>query len=533
MRRTIILLEVALLCSILPVIYAAVEPDSPECSDAFISHDLAHTTTIHGDVVRFFESNGSGLAINDLNNDGLLDVVLGNLNGANTLLWNEGDLNFRAQDFATTGHTRAITTVDVDRDGWLDIVLTTQTGTPSYWHNNGDESFTLEALDGVNRPAYTLNWADVDADGDLDLVTGSYDAELSQLLRDTFLFSGGAGVIYYENRDGTFVATRLAEDAQALAMWLSDLDGDGYIDLVVGNDFSVPDQSWSYIEGRWEASSLLPVTTYSTMSFDAGDINNDGTAEFFAADMHPYSDDPETMRAWQPVLDDLERVPTLAGNRQVLENVLLTRTNDSEFHNDAAAFGIAATGWSWSGKFGDLNNDGYLDLYVVNGMTAEELFPQLENYELVEANQAFRGNGGTGFIPAPEWQLGSTRSGRGMGMADLDNDGDVDIVVNNLNTPSQLFENDLCGGNSLQVELRQANVQNSYGLGARLTLYTSGGTYSRDMRAISGYLSGDPARVHFGFPQDSELYRLEVQWTDGAISTIDSFDTQHVLTITR
>jgi enediyne biosynthesis protein E4 len=532
MRRQIIVLELILLWVILPPLRAATLPDSPECTNTFIEHTLPHTTATRNEVVRFYESNGSGLAINDLNNDGLLDIVLGNLTGANTILWNEGGLSFRTQEFSPTGHTRAIAIIDIDGDNWLDIILTTQGGAPSYWHNEGDETFTFHALDGVNRPAYAMNWADVDADGDLDLVTGSYDAELLQMMRDSFLFGGGVGIYYYENQNGEFVSRRLAEESQALAIWLSDINGDGSIDLIIGNDFSFPDQTWSYINGRWSSTELFPVTAYSTMSFDVGDINNDGVTEFFAADMHPYQEDPATLSAWQPILDNLESVPLMPNDRQVLENVLLQRNGDGDFSNVSVEFGVPATGWSWSGKFGDLDNDGFLDLYVVNGMMTHELFEQLPNYELVEANQAFRGSG-ENFVPMPEWRLGSLASGRGMSMADLDNDGDLDIVVNNLTSPSQLFENSLCGGSSLQVDLRWQDSANRYGIGSTLTLYTSSGTYTRDMRVASGYLSGDPARVHFGFPNDSELYRLEVRWADGVISTIDTFDSQRILTVTR
>jgi hypothetical protein len=180
-----------------------------------------------------------------------------------------------------------------------------------------------------------------------------------------------------------------------------------------------------------------------------------------------------------------------------------------------------------------LNNDGYLDLYVVNGMAAQELFMHLPNNELVETNQALRSEDGVRFVPVPAWGLGSTAGGRGMSMADLDNDGNLDIVVNNLNAPAQWFENDLCGDDSLQVELRDNTALNRYGLGALLTLYTSSGIYTRDMRPSSGYLSGDAARVHFGFPDNSELYRLEVRWTDGAISTIQSFNSLRFITLER
>ena len=135
-----------------------------------------------------------------------------------------------------------------------------------------------------------------------------------------------------------------------------------------------------------------------------------------------------------------------------MANVLLVR-DGGKWENQATRRGVDATGWSWSARFGDLDQDGYLDLYIVNGMIATDLFGYLNNGELVEENQAFHNRGDGSFQPAPQWQLGSTASGRGMIMADLDGDGDLDIVVNNLRGFAQLFENQLCTGASLQVDL--------------------------------------------------------------------------------
>lgn len=503
-----------------------------DCTDRFNEILLPHTTTTRGAVVRFYESNGSGVGINDLNGDGLLDIVLGNLKDANTILWNQGAMQFRAEAFGRSGRTRAVALVDVDADGWQDIVLTTQLGSPSWWRNNGDETFTFETLPGVTIPAQTMGWGDADGDGDLDLATASYDSELLQLMRDTFLFGDGAGVVYYENRDGVFTPTRLADEAQALAMWLADIDGDDRVDLMVGNDFSFPDQSWTLVDGGWQSTALFDVMTYSTMSYDMGDLDNDGTAEFFAADMRPTVNDADTEHAWRYVFESLNRASLLPGDTQISENILLQQQT-SAVVNEAEASGVAATGWSWSSKFGDLDSDGFLDLYTVTGMASQELFTHLPGNELVEPNLAFRGEAGLGFTPVPEWGLNSLSGGRGMSMGDLDDDGDLDIVVNNLNSPSALYENDLCGGDSLQVELRWQESRNPFGIGARLVLTTSTGAIYRDMRAISGYLSGDPARVHFGFPAESKPLRLDVYWTDGVVSSIESFGSDPILTVSR
>jgi enediyne biosynthesis protein E4 len=505
------------------------------CANRFIEHVLPHTTQTRGEPVHFYEGNGSGVGLNDLNNDGRLDIVLGNLKGANTILWNEGQMQFRAQTFGRTGRTRAVNLVDVDADGWIDIVLTTQAGAPQVWHNNQDETFRLKTLQGVTHLAYTLDWADVDADGDLDLATASYDSELMLLLGDSFLFNNNAGVFYYENRGNNFIATRLADEARGLALWLSDIDDDAQPDLIVGNDFSFPDQSWSYRDGAWMANTPFEATTYSTMSFDAGDINNDGRLEFFAADMQPTEDDEATQRIWRYVLDDLENAPRLPDDIQITENVLQTQSANGGLINVAQQYRLAATGWTWSAKFGDLDQDGYLDLYAVNGMESIELFPHVPGNALIERNTAFRNNAGTGFTLMPAWGLDSLDGGRGMSMGDLDNDGDLDIVVNNLNAPSVLFENNLCGGRSLQVELRWPQSDNIYGIGARLMLQTSAGTYTRDLRASSGYLSGDPARVHFGFPGDAQLFSLEIEWPDHEVTVtrIEQFPIDPFIVVTR
>jgi hypothetical protein len=120
-----------------------------------------------------------------------------------------------------------------------------------------------------------------------------------------------------------------------------------------------------------------------------------------------------------------------------------------------------------------------------------------------------------------------------MSMADLDGDGDLDIVVNNLRSPALLFENRLCGGAALEVDLRWPASKNPYAIGAQLALRTSAGTYYRDVRAASGYLSGDPARIHFGVPAGVVPRQLEIRWPDGATSIVDRLTVQRLVTVTR
>jgi hypothetical protein len=378
-----------------------------------------------------------------------------------------------------------------------------------------------------------MAWGDLNGDGALDLVTGSYDSELAKRDANAFLFGSGAGVyVYQQQADGAFVGQRLAKSAQALAIALTDLNGDDRPDILIGNDFTLPDASWLRQGESWIAAQPFAAMAESTMSFDQGDVDNDGTPELFATDMKPYDIGTRTLAAWLPMMATMPQKHA-PGDPQVMENVLQVRGEGGAFRNQAYARGISATGWSWSGKFGDLDSDGFLDLYVVNGMIAAELFGHLPGNELVEQNQALHNIGDGSFAPAPGWGLASTASGRGMSLGDLDGDGDLDIVVNNLQAPAQLFENRLCGGQGLEVDLRWPASKNPFAIGAQLALHTSAGIFHRDVRVGSGYLSGDPARVHFGIPARATIERLEVRWPDGAVSAVTSPEAQTLVTLTR
>ena len=515
---------------------------SRPCTGSFVEHELPHVTGAAFERVTYFTSNGAGLAVGDLDNDGDEDFVLANLLGPNQIFWNEGNWQFHPQ-LLLDGSLRGLALVDVDGDGWLDITATSRSGLLLYWRNSGGENsaapFTSEQeparLQGVIGLAYSLQWGDLDRDGDLDLVTASYDASLEkQMGRRALDATDQNGVFIYENEDGQFLPTRLASRAQGLALQLLDLNRDRRLDILVGNDFDVRDAVFlGQRDGSWLATAPFATTTFSTMSFDTGDIDNDGQLELFAADMHPYSEEPEIMRQWLPVMETMPP-PSPDDGPQVMANVLQKRQGDT-WSDQAEAWRIPFSGWSWSAQFGDIDQDGLLDLYVVNGMTAMEIFRHLPGDELVEENQAYRNDGGNSFRPAPEWKLNSIAGGRGMSMADFDGDGDLDVLINNLRAPSQMFENRLCSGRSLLVDLRHPGGGNTRALGAELLLHTSTGIYRRSVHAAGGYLSGRSARQHFGLPRDSRIIALEVRWPDRVVTLIDGRPLQpnSLLTVIR
>ncbi|MDD9990087.1 MAG: FG-GAP-like repeat-containing protein [Spirochaetaceae bacterium] len=512
-----------------PAVSVDVTPFRPRsgCEAAFRAHDLDHRTLPSGLPIELFDSHGAGIAAGDLDGDGDLDLVLTNLAGPVSLLWNEGGLRFRRQ-IVPIRHTRAVTVVDADGDDLLDIAFTRGHGPAELWRRDTlDGEFDRLFHPAPAETAYTMAWGDLDGDGDLDLVTATYDAEL---VKNQGFGHGAGGVFYHERAGSSLRTTRLADRAEALALLLVDLDGDGRLDIHVGNDFALIDQVWLRTDGGWTEAMPFRAISRNTMSLDAGDVDADGEEELFAADMSPYS--LELARHYLTVMMKMAEVPGEQADQQVIANVLLSREEDGRYRNSARSAGVASSGWSWSAKLGDLDHDGALDLYVVNGMAGSEQFPYLPDGELIEENQAYRNVGGGRFAPAPEWGLASERSGRGMGMVDLDLDGDLDIVVNNLATPAQLFENRMCGGSAVQVELRQSGA-NTRAIGAVVRLHTAAGVQRRDVRSASGYLFGDPQRVHFGLPGDSVLQTLEVRWPDGAVSTIDDPPAGALLTVRR
>ncbi|MEM7131879.1 MAG: CRTAC1 family protein [Chloroflexota bacterium] len=503
-----------------------------ECEERFVEHTLPFATGIRIREINTYESNGAGVAINDLDNDGDLDLLFASIDNESEILWNEGSLSFRAESLPIR-FTRGVQIVDVDGDLALDVVFTLRgVAPPSYWRNLGDGELVQDILPGVKSLAYSMAWADLNGDSALDLVTGSYNIDLIPRGIDFPAEDERAGVIVYTQNKGQFDALRLTGESEALSIAVLDLNDDGHQDLWIANDFDLTDGFWLNQSDGWLATLPFDEISHSTMSIDWGDLSNDGSTALFTTDMMPYDDAPETVAAWQPVMEAMmtQHVP-IEGDPQLMENVLQVR--EDEWQNQAAQRGIVATGWSWAGRLGDLDNDGLLDLYVVNGMIAQNMFGHLPNGELVEENQVFRNRGDGTFEPMPRWGLGSTASGRGMVMADLDSDGDLDIVINNLRASAQLFENRLCGGKGLLVDLLWPDSGNSRAIGAEIVLETSIGRLTRDVRASGGYLSGDPARVHFGLPKDAEIRQLNVLWPDGAKSSVEQVSQQMLYTLTR
>ena len=225
------------------------------CSESFVTHTLEHMTKARVGDHTVYDSNGSGVAVADLNRDGLQDIVLGNLDGSAHILWNQGDFKFKSSTLIDNlgleeSGTRAVQIIDANADGMLDIVFTHTRGGISLWDGDGKGNFKTRALDTVSIPAYTMLWDDLDGDGDIELVTASYDAILETESKD-FLTSNGGGVVVYDNQNGTLKPNRIMRESHSLAIALYDVNADGRRDLIVGNDFAVPDYIYLNTKTGW------------------------------------------------------------------------------------------------------------------------------------------------------------------------------------------------------------------------------------------------------------------------------------------
>lgn len=501
------------------------------CTHTFQKIALQHTVKLP-EPVTLFASNGSGVATGDVNGDGLIDIALANIAGDTTLALNQGSMRFNEINLSLP-NTRAIQLVDVDGDGRLDVSATHRNAGLSILRNvGGDGVPTFQKIAHTIRTknTYSMIWHDFNRDGLLDVVTGSYDAEVLRGGSQSLFEHQHRGVFYHQQqKNGTFMTTQLADEANTLAITALDIDADGTDDIVVGNDFDLRDAVWLNHGTDWVHHEPFVSTPHSTMSYDIGDINRDGQPELFAADMNPYQTDVVTMASWLPVTSNMNQFHP-ADDPQLMENALLQRQANGTWHTIGRTVATTATGWSWSSRLSDFDNDGWLDLYVVNGMIAQELFPFLPRHALVEQNQALRFDG-TRFVPMPSWQLNDTASGRGMATADFDNDGDLDIVVNNLQSASSVFENQLCGGSSIQLDLRQIGA-NPYAVGAQIRVITDVGTDWQTVILGRGYLSGATTRLHIGIGERT-IKAIDIRWPDGTTSRIDTIAPNTITTIQR
>jgi len=560
----------------------------PERTGVTFSNDLSPSTDLNM-VNYIYYYNGGGVAVGDVNGDGLVDLYFTANEGENRLYLNQG--NFRFEDVTETAGvagtadwSTGTSMADVNGDGRLDIYVSVAHGYKGLEGHN--QLFINQGTDSEGRPrfeerakAYGLDqralgthslFFDYDQDGDLDvyLLNSSVHQATAGRSRQRQAKSELAGDRLYRNDEGTF--REVTEQAglyssrlgYGLGVAATDLDGNGCLDLYVANDFLENDYLYynncdgTFTEAIGQSTRHV---SYSSMGVDAADYNNDGRPDVAVLDMLPTT----TQRLkTTDVADnyDTQRMKQQMGyHYQYRRNTLQLNRGNRRFSEVGLLAGVAATDWSWAPLFGDFNNDGRKDLFVTNGiyrrpndldyieyasqpsvmqslsqgMTKKDMKIRERMPQQPVPNFAFFNEGDLTFADSTgAWGLDKPGFSNGAAYADLNNDGSLDLVVNNINSPASIYENrsdSLRNHHYLTVRLRGAG-KNTQGIGASVMLFQENRKQVLEQMPSRGFQSSVDPRLHLGLGT-AEIDSLRVTWPDGRTETRTSVPRDQIITL--
>ena len=534
--------------------------------------------------------NGAGVAVGDIDNDGLPDLFFTGNMVSSCLYLNKGNMRFEditaSAGVNTNRWATGATMVDINNDGYLDIYVSVSGSEGSrgkdranlLYINNGNHTFTEAATQyGVADTGFTTHavFLDYNGDGYLDLfLLNNSPQDFARGAADTHPLGvrsnspGGWNKLYRNNGDGTFTdvsreAGILRQVGYGLGVAVADLNRDGWPDLYVSNDVAPNDVL--YVNNRDgtftdRAGAWLKHTSFAGMGVDIADFNNDGWPDILQMDMMPAAlDQRKRMSGYLTYGGQIElrrrgfRDDYDVNSLQLSNGV--TQARDVIFSEIGTLAGVAYTDWSWSPLFGDFDNDGYKDIFVTNGYPkaandldyqtaalgarragdhrrALSLLNDLRGYRL--SNYVFRNNGDLTFSDETKaWGLDQPGFSYGAAYADLNNDGRLDLVVNNIDAPASIYENVQPQDDAhhyLQITL-QGESPNRRAIGATLILTAGGQKQYSYHSPYRGYMSTMDDREHFGLGRAKRVDSLEVIWPDGRYQLLTNLAVDRIVTL--
>lgn len=529
--------------------------------------------------------NGGGVAVADLNNDGLQDLIFTGNQVKGKIYLNKG--NFKFEDITSSsgfdtknGWTTGVSVADINGDGWPDIYVCKAASTNVadrtnlLFINNHNLTFTEEAAKyGLNDTVHTIhaNFFDMDNDGDLDAYILEYphnfdiimDVNRLSLIPDSVI--NGVDRIL-RNDNGHFVdVTAQSGITKYYGFGLSastcDINNDGLQDIFVANDYLTMDRllinkgNCKFVD---ESDKYFNKTSFFSMGSDFGDINNDQLEDLLVVDMTPIDNYRQKMNVANLPVEYYNVIDHYGLRRQYFRNVLQVRGKFG-FQEMAEFSGVAKTDWSWGALFADLDNDGYQDIYIAKGTKRDLqnmdydrlLFPDDPNTPQVKhrhdkasiiqgmpafrgPNYAFHNNGNLTFTAQMNaWGLNQNAVSSGCAYADLDNDGDLDLIVNNTDAPAFLYKNneqEQQHNNWLRIKLK-GDSANTFGLGSKCYLFAGEQKMTRQMTVVHGYQSCSEPVMHFGLGKAKTVDSLIVEWPGGKRETKYNVAANQVLTL--
>ena len=533
--------------------------------------------------------NGGGVAVGDINNDGLVDIYFSLNMQPNKLYLNKG--NFKFEDITRTAGvagkgawSTGVSMADVNGDGLLDIYVCNSGDIKGdnkqneLFINNGDLTFDERGKEyGVDDRGYSTHAAffDYDKDGDLDLyilnnsfqAIGSFNLRKNERTKRDSL--GGHKLL--RNDDGHFTDVSEAAGvfgsviAFGLGVTVGDINKDGWQDIYVSNDFF--ERDYLYINNKnGTFKECLPEEMKSisgaSMGADLADINNDTYPDIFVTEMLPEGNDRiktvTTFENW----DRYQYSVTNDYYHQFTRNMLQINNGDDTFSEVGRLCNVQATDWSWGALIFDMNNDGKKDIFVANGiyhdLTDQDYLQFASSEEVVKAvtsgkkvdyrklidlmpshrasNYAFANGGDFGFAnKAMEWGLDEPSFSNGSAYGDFDNDGDLDLVINNVNMEAFVYRNEtdtLLGNHYLKFNLI-GEGKNTFAFGTKILIKDKSAQYYLEQMPIRGFESSVDTRPNFGLGDLQRVDSVIVDWPDGKRTVLSSVRTNQTITLNQ